>query len=304
MSFLNGVGMKSFSGSKILLSIVVVLGLVGAGAVFLMVLPPEKPADLESATGLSTAELVVVASTECQKYKAILSSSAAGTDYQNWVDGMSDVLTPEEASSFKRRNNAVYDFAKLDISDKLQGRGAFTLQTLIFDGSELNGLQSGKWNMTRLKDFYPITFSTLAGNMANLSLEECGLTELSSGMQQLGQQAKRVVALGNSSLKQTSPSANESLAQENARLTAQSYLRSSSFSRSGLISQLEFEGFSNADATYGVDSFRTNWNSQAAERAAAYLRSSSFSREGLKKQLMFEGFSSSQAEYGLTAVGY
>ncbi|XKG11107.1 Ltp family lipoprotein [Sutcliffiella horikoshii] len=34
---------------------------------------------------------------------------------------------------------------------------------------------------------------------------------------------------------------------------AQDYLDYTAFSRSGLIQQLEFEGFSNADATYAVD---------------------------------------------------
>jgi hypothetical protein len=37
-----------------------------------------------------------------------------------------------------------------------------------------------------------------------------------------------------------------------AAKTAASYLRSSSFSRSGLISQLLFEGFTQAQADYGV----------------------------------------------------
>jgi len=296
--------MRRFSFDQILLSVIIVGSLVGAGVFFGLRIPPEKPLDLESATGLSTAELVVVANRDCQKYEEILSSSAAGTDYETWVNGMSNLLTSKQASDYRKKNIVVYDFAKIDFSEKLLARGAFTLETLIFEGSELNGLRAGKWNMTRLEDFYPITFSTLAGNMAYLSLEGCGLTDLSKGMQQLTQQAKRVMTLANSSSKQTSPSANESLAQENARLAAQSYLRSSSFSRSGLISQLEFEGFSNADATYGADSLGADWNSQAAKTAAAYLRSSSFSREGLKSQLMFEGFSSSQAEYGLTAVGY
>jgi hypothetical protein len=75
------------------------------------------------------------------------------------------------------------------------------------------------------------------------------------------------------------------------------------FSRSGLIRQLEFEGFSNADATYGVDAQNADWNAQAAKSAAAYLRVMSFSRSGLINQLMFEGFSQSQAEYGVNAVG-
>ena len=99
-----------------------------------------------------------------------------------------------DASSFRNRQNAVYGFAKLDIFDSLQRRGAFTLQTLIFEVTELNGLQSGKWNMTRLKDFHSDTFSTLARNMVNLSLEQCGLTALSSGMQMLNRQAIRVMA--------------------------------------------------------------------------------------------------------------
>lgn len=203
--------MKRFSGFQIFFSLLVALCLVGTLYVVAIILPPEKPADLESATGLSTAELIVVANSECQTYKAILSSSAAGTDYETWINGMSNLLTSKQASDYSKKNNAVYDFAKLDISDKLQGRGAFTLQTLIFEGSELNGLQSGKWNMTRLKDFYPITFSTLAGNMANLSLEECGLTELSLGMQELTQQAKRVMAQANYYYsKQSSSSNNES----------------------------------------------------------------------------------------------
>ncbi len=39
---------------------------------------------------------------------------------------------------------------------------------------------------------------------------------------------------------------------EQAAQSAQSYLDSSSISRSGLIEQLEFEGFTNSQATYGA----------------------------------------------------
>jgi hypothetical protein len=38
-----------------------------------------------------------------------------------------------------------------------------------------------------------------------------------------------------------------------AVLKAQSYLRTSSFSRSGLIKQLEYEGFTNEQAIFGVN---------------------------------------------------
>jgi hypothetical protein len=40
---------------------------------------------------------------------------------------------------------------------------------------------------------------------------------------------------------------------EQAWLSAESYLEYTAFSRSGLIDQLEYEGFTTAQATYGVD---------------------------------------------------
>lgn len=95
----------------------------------------------------------------------------------------------------------------------------------------------------------------------------------------------------------------ESVSQRNARQKASQYLSIMSFSRSGLIRQLEFEGFSNADATYGVDANNVDWNQQAAAKAADYLSMMSFSRSGLITQLLFEGFSQAQAEYGVSTTG-
>jgi hypothetical protein len=94
----------------------------------------------------------------------------------------------------------------------------------------------------------------------------------------------------------TSPS---TVSQSNAVLRATSYLRTSSFSRSGLIRQLEFEGFSNADAIYGVDKQNADWRAQAVLRAQSYLRSSAFSRSGLIRQLEYEGFSNSDSVNGV-----
>ncbi len=45
----------------------------------------------------------------------------------------------------------------------------------------------------------------------------------------------------------------ESAAQENARGSAESYLENSNFSRSGLIEQLEYEGYTKQQAVYGVN---------------------------------------------------
>lgn len=97
----------------------------------------------------------------------------------------------------------------------------------------------------------------------------------------------------------TTTISSRTVSQSNAVSKAASYLRSSSFSRSGLIKQLEYEGFSTSDATYGVDAQNADWNAQAVKKGASYLRSSSFSRSGLISQLEYEGFSSSQASYGV-----
>ena len=106
-----------------------------------------------------------------------------------------------------------------------------------------------------------------------------------------------------SSKKGATTTVKETVAQSNAKKSATSYLRYSSFSRTGLIGQLEFEGFSTADATYGVDAQNTDWNVQAAKSAKSYLEYSSFSRIGLIDQLVFEGFTQAQAEYGVSTTG-
>lgn len=98
--------------------------------------------------------------------------------------------------------------------------------------------------------------------------------------------------------------ANASLAQKNALSKADDYLSFTAFSYSGLIDQLEYEGFSTEDATYAADNCGADWNEQAAKKAQDYLDYSSFSRQGLIDQLLFEGFTQEQAEYGVTAVGY
>lgn len=94
------------------------------------------------------------------------------------------------------------------------------------------------------------------------------------------------------------------LGKLNAVGKAKEYLYVSAFSYKGLIKQLEFEGFSSEEATYGADNCGANWNDQAARKAKEYLGVMSFSKSGLIQQLEFEGFTSEQAAYGVSAVGY
>lgn len=89
-----------------------------------------------------------------------------------------------------------------------------------------------------------------------------------------------------------------STGQRNAIESAENYLSFAAFSQSGLIEQLEFEGYSPADATFAVESLDVDWNEQAAKSAANYLEMTSFSLSGLIEQLEFEGFTPEQAAYG------
>jgi hypothetical protein len=91
--------------------------------------------------------------------------------------------------------------------------------------------------------------------------------------------------------------------QEQAAKMAQSYLNTMAFSRSGLIKQLKYEGFTQEEAEYGVEKTGADWNKQAAKKAQSYLDTMAFSRSGLIEQLEYEGFTSQQAEYGVQAVG-
>lgn len=94
----------------------------------------------------------------------------------------------------------------------------------------------------------------------------------------------------------------ESVSQANAREMANSYLQSAAFSLTGLVEQLEYEGFSNEDATYGAEATKADWKEQALLSAESYLRSAAFSQSGLKGQLVYEGFTDEEAEYGSSNV--
>jgi hypothetical protein len=94
------------------------------------------------------------------------------------------------------------------------------------------------------------------------------------------------------------------LAQENVIGKAKDYLSFMGFSRTGLIQQLEFEGFTTDEAAFGADNAGADWNAECAEKTKAYLDTMSFSRQGLYDQLAFEGFQPAEIDFGLAAVGY
>jgi hypothetical protein len=93
------------------------------------------------------------------------------------------------------------------------------------------------------------------------------------------------------------------VSQQQALRKAQQYLDYAAFSRSGLIKQLQYEGFTVADATYAADAVGANWTAEADKKAKEYMAYSSFSHSGLVKQLEYEGFTAAQAEHGAKSVG-
>ncbi|MFC3241235.1 Ltp family lipoprotein [Gordonia humi] len=89
-----------------------------------------------------------------------------------------------------------------------------------------------------------------------------------------------------------------SASRRNAVQKGRDYLDMSAFSRQGLIEQLAYEGFTESDATFAVDSLSPNWTQQAKKKAAEYMEMTAFSQQGLVEQLVYEGFSQAQAEAG------
>ncbi len=83
----------------------------------------------------------------------------------------------------------------------------------------------------------------------------------------------------------------------NALESAKSYLKYTSFSYDGLIEMLEFEGYTEEEAKYGVDHCGADWNEQALKSGENYLKYTSFSYKGLVEMLEFEGFTNEQAKY-------
>ena len=67
-----------------------------------------------------------------------------------------------------------------------------------------------------------------------------------------------------SSSQSTESSDDVTMGEKNALESAKSYLDVSPFSHSGLIQQLEFEGYTTEEATYAADNCGADWNEQAA----------------------------------------
>lgn len=109
--------------------------------------------------------------------------------------------------------------------------------------------------------------------------------------------------LANSGASEEAAKESATAAETNALEMAKRYLDVMPFSYSGLIDQLQYEGFTEQEATYGADNCAADWNAQAALAAQNYLDIMPFSRDGLIDQLTHDGYTAEQAAYGVDSVG-
>lgn len=133
-------------------------------------------------------------------------------------------------------------------------------------------------------------------------------TGITTGVRQTKTQPTQQPVTSTASVPQTdnqniSPVSSGTVNQTNAVKKAKSYLNYSAFSHDGLVTQLEYEQFSHADAVYGADNSGANWNEQVAKKAKLYMEYSAFSRGSLITQLEYDKFTQAQAEYGANTVG-
>ena len=98
-------------------------------------------------------------------------------------------------------------------------------------------------------------------------------------------------------------SSSVTVSQANALKSAKSYVSLMNFSYSGLIDQLEFEGYSTEDATWAADNCGADWYEEALGSAKSYVELMAFSYSGLIDQLEYEGYTAEQASYGADNCG-
>ena len=106
-----------------------------------------------------------------------------------------------------------------------------------------------------------------------------------------------------SSKRKLSSSHTPTTGEQNALDSANRYLSFTAFSRTGLIDQLEYEGYTTQEAEYAADQCGADWMEQARKKAVNYLEVSAFSESGLIEQLEYEGFTHEQAAYGVSLCG-
>lgn len=99
------------------------------------------------------------------------------------------------------------------------------------------------------------------------------------------------------------PDGGASIGENNALRQAKDYLSFIPFSYNGLISQLEYDGYTNVESVYAADHCGADWYGQAVKSACDYLSVIPFSFDGLVQQLEYDGYTNAEALYGAENCG-
>lgn len=99
--------------------------------------------------------------------------------------------------------------------------------------------------------------------------------------------------------------------QESALSHAKKTFASSSYSRSGVISALKKQGYTEEEAIYAADNCGANWKSNATTGAKTYARNNSqknwiyacYSEKATRSALSSDGFTSDEIDYGIANCG-
>ena len=75
---------------------------------------------------------------------------------------------------------------------------------------------------------------------------------------------------------------------------AKSYLEKIPFSKQGLIGQLEYKGFDQADIDFALENIDVDWTENAIKKSEDYLATIPLSKPALEQQLDFDGFTKDQ----------
>ncbi len=88
----------------------------------------------------------------------------------------------------------------------------------------------------------------------------------------------------------------------NALSKAKSYVSSLGISKVKLKDFLLDYGFTESEATYGVDNCGADWNQEALQQARSYMSSLSIPKSDLKKYLLNDNFTDSEAQYAVNIL--
>ncbi len=252
----------------------------------------------ETARSSSNAESVVN-SIDSKNEESIQSDSSESSNEENKESTKSDELSKEDSYNKKTENS---DKKKSEnnsgTSEQSKENSSDESKEYSNSNDSSDSISRGNTNaLEKAKSYLNYSAFSYKGLIEQLEFEGFSTEEATYGADNCGADWKEYSNSNDSS-------DSISRGNTNALEKAKSYLNYSAFSYKGLIEQLEFEGFSTEEATYGADNCGADWNEQAVKKAKSYLSYSSFSRSELIEQLEFEGFTAEQAAYGASQNGY